>query len=127
MSRNEDFDDGDVVIDASGNVAQKGFTGNGGWWVLGWVDEEHPFDSLTQPVRRLVPAAEPVKGRGDPHLYRITYANGSVKHGRRNVLGPAAGRTNTGAPNYRRGRIVKVERLPEPPEWVDVTSEFIRS
>jgi hypothetical protein len=62
----------------------------------------------------------------DEHLYRITYASGKVKIGGRRVLGPAAGRSNSGAPNYTRGKIVRVERIPEPAEWEDVTAQFIR-
>lgn len=128
MSRNEDWDEGDIVIDGSGNVAQKGRSGEGGWWVLGWVDEEHPFDMLTQPVRKLVPAVYPYEqeGSADPFLYKLTYANGSVKHGSRRVMANAVSRTNSGAPNYRRGQVVKVEREAVPAVWEDVTSLFIK-
>jgi hypothetical protein len=59
-------------------------------------------------------------------LYRLTYADGSVKHGHRRVAGPAIARTNTNAPNYVRGKIIRVERLPEPAEWEDVTAEFLK-
>ena len=58
----------------------------------------------------------------DPYLYRITYNNGKVKHGRRQVLGCVIGAFRSPGFNYRTP--VKIERAPEP-VWEDVTSEFI--
>jgi hypothetical protein len=128
VASNDDWDEGDLVIDASGNVAQKGFTGTGWWMVLGWMPEEYPYESLTQPLRKLVPAVYPERaGGGDPFLYKLTYENGSVKHGTRRVMANAVSRTNTGGPNYRRGLVVKVEREAVPAVWEDVTSLFIKS
>lgn len=122
--KNEDYDDGELVIDASGNVAQKGFSGNGGWWVLGWIAEEHPFDMLTQPIQRLGPvSAPPAKGRADTSLYRITYNNNSVKYGPRRVLGPVVGHAKAGN-TYWSKVPVKIERAVAP-QFTDVTDEFL--
>jgi hypothetical protein len=58
----------------------------------------------------------------DPHLYRITYDNGKIKHGNRQVLGCVVGAANSPGFNYRTP--VKIERAPEP-EWEDVTAEHL--
>lgn len=56
----------------------------------------------------------------DKNLYRITYDNGSVKHGRRHILGCVLGARVV---RWSK-RPVKIERAPEP-GWEDVTAEFL--
>ncbi len=63
----------------------------------------------------------------DPYLYRITYANGTVKHGNRRVLGCVAGYAKVNGGGYRKGAVLSIERASEPVEWEDVTAEFIRA
>lgn len=58
----------------------------------------------------------------DPYLYRITYSNGSVKHGNRQVLGCVVGAHNSPGFNYKHP--VKIERVLAP-EFEDVTAEFL--
>lgn len=126
MAGNDDWGPGDIVIDGSGNVAQKSLTGDC-WFVLGWIDQGWSYSDLDQPVRKLVPAEYPeAKGGADPFLYRLSYANGSVKHGSRRVMSNAVSRTNSGAPNYQRGQVVKVEREAVPAVWEDVTDRFLK-
>lgn len=63
----------------------------------------------------------------DPYLYRITYQNGTVKYGHRKVLGPVLGWANGPHVAWRKGLPVKIERLPLPVEWEDITAEVLPS
>jgi hypothetical protein len=59
----------------------------------------------------------------DPYLYRITYNDDSVKHGRRNVLGPVVGHARNNNTHWHK-RPAKIERVLDP-EWEDVTALFL--
>ena len=114
--RNEDFDDGELVIDASGNVAQKTLYGEGGWFVMGWTDEPHPFDMLTQPVRRLVQAS----GSGTT-IYRITRKGGDVKVGPPQRLAGILGAARQSM--YR--SITRIERaVIDDSQFEDITGQY---
>lgn len=60
----------------------------------------------------------------DPNLYRITYNDGSVKYGPRKVLGPVVGHALAHNTCWHK-RPSKIERIPIPAEWEDVTDEFL--
>lgn len=115
----EYYDDGEVVIDANDQVWQRSFTGNCGWYGLGLIDEEYPDSSPARPLRRMIPADPDA-----PDVFRITYSDGSVKHGNRKVLGAVLGQLKNGLPWYKKP--VKIEQIPSAAA-VDVTSEFINS
>ena len=59
----------------------------------------------------------------DPHLYKITYNNDSVKYGPRTVLGPVVGHALAGNSSWCKVP-VKIERI-VPAEWEDCTEEFL--
>lgn len=120
-----EWESGDIVMDAEGNVAQRvdDFTIIG-WYVLGWEDDLYKDSDLKFPLTRLVPVADPpVKGRADTCLYRITYNNGSVKYGPRRVLGPVVGHAKAGNSTWSKVP-VKIERAVHP-DFTDVTDEFL--
>lgn len=108
---------GDLVIDANENVAERAQEGDG-WYVLGWIDQAYPTSDLAEPLRRLVPVEADA-----PWLYRITYNDGSVKHGHARVLGPVLGHARA-RNTYWHKRPAKIERAPDP-TWEDVTSQHI--
>lgn len=60
----------------------------------------------------------------DGSIYRITYDNGSVKLGRRKVLGDVLGAFRSRNSRWQKYP-VKIERAPQP-VWEDVTREFIQ-
>jgi hypothetical protein len=60
----------------------------------------------------------------DLSIYKITYNDGSVKYGPRKVLGPVVGHAKA-RNTYWHKRPAKIERLPMPTTWEDVTSEFL--
>lgn len=120
-----EFENGDIVMDDEGNVAQRvdAFDVTG-WYVLGWEDELYKDSDLKLPLTLMVPVAQPpAKGRADTSLYRITYNNDSVKYGPRRVLGPVVGHALAGNSSWSK-RPVKIERAVEP-QFTDVTDEFL--
>lgn len=116
------WEDGAIVIDANGNIAQKQY-GGGGWFVLGWYDQAYDESDLRAPLRRLVPVDET-----SIHVYRIT-RHGFGKErtiGSRRQLGATVGYFKTLPERARANGMfrLKIERAVAV-AFEDVTDEFL--
>lgn len=125
---------GDIVQDDTGCVFQRGE--NGGWWGLGFIDEELYDELPVRPLRPMIALPLPgpkSKSRADTRLFRITrqfagYGSrqvppGHVEYGNKRV---AATKCGAGGSSWKYGDVVKVEATDADAitGWTDVSEEF---